>query len=358
MEKNYFIEFSSALVKEEKKFIHFLVKKELKQESLTFLLDDLDIPELKNSKLSFIDRFSKKGIYFYCDENIEYLPLFLSYNFKNNFISLKFNPEFIKYLKDEDKIFKFNLSQVLFFKYDFSMNFFYKIIKPNFLNSTITLTLKEFREIIQKDKYKRLYDIKRFLIEPLVEDINLFTNFKISYTLNKENKDYFIIFQLKNNEIDEVKNYVDNFLKLYKHYILNPKKLKLVIFNAIQTYGYSYTKKKLLLSIKNKKKYNLKFDDIFEKFLNNELGEFYINVKQIKCHPKDLNQFRKIIFKEISSLDIPEVATIEYNISLSQKIFSLKEKENIEIVSENLKLDLLYDTKNESVINIFLKYTK
>lgn len=358
MEKNYFIEFSSALVKEEKKLIHFLIKKELKLESLTFLLDDLDIPELKNSKLTFIDRFSKKGIYFYYGENIEYLPLFLAYNFKNNFISLKFNPEFIKYLKDEDKIFNFNLSQVLFFKYDFSINFFYKVIKQNFLNSTFTLSLKEFRDIIQKDKYKRLYDVKRFLIDPLIEDINLFTNFKISYTLHKEDKDYSIIFKLKNNEIDEVKNYVDNFLKLYKHYILNPKKLKLVIFNAIQTYGYSYTKKKLLLSIKNKRKYNLKFDDIFEKFLNNELGEFYVNIKQIKCQPKDLNQFRKIIFKEISPLDISEVATMEYNTSLTQKIFSLKEKEKIEIVSEHLKLELFYDPKTESFINISLKYTK
>lgn len=358
MQKNYFIEFSSPLVKEEKKLIHFLIKKELKLEELNFLLDDLDIPELKNSKLSFIDRFSKKGIYLYANDNIEYLPLFLSYNFNNNFITFKFNPNFIEYLKNEEKTFQFNLSQVLFFKYDFSINFFYKIIKPNFLNSKIELTLEEFRTIIQKDKYKRLYDIKRFLIDPIVEDINLFTNFRISYTLNKENKDYSIIFQLKNNQIDEVKNYVQNFLRLYKHYILNPEKLKLVIFESIQTHGYNYTKAKLLLSIKNKKKYNLKFDDIFEKFLNNELGEFFVIIKQIKCQVKDLDQLRKRVFKEISPLNISEVTTMDYNTSLSKKIFSLKEKEKIEIISENIKIELFYDSKNESSINIYLKYIK
>lgn len=358
MEKNFFIEFSSPLVKEEKKLLHFLIKRELKLENLIFLLDDLDIPELKNSKLSFINRFTRKGIYLYSDEKIEYLPLFLAYTLKNNFITLKFNPEFIDYLKNEEKIFQFNLPQVLFFKYDFSMDFFYKVIKPNFLNSTLQLTLEDFRVIIQKDKYRRIYDVKRFLIDTLIEDINLFTNFKISYNLIKENKDYSIVFQIKNNQIDEAKNYVQNFLRLYKQYILYPEKLKLIIFNAIQTHGYNYTKKKLLLSIKNKKKYNLKFDDIFEKFLNNELGEFYVNIKQIKCQPKDLDQFRKMVFKEIAPLDVPEIATMDYNTSLSKKIFGLKEKERLEIVSENIKLELFYDTQNESNINISLKYTK
>lgn len=197
MEKNFFIEFSSPLVKEEKKLLHFLIKRELKLENLIFLLDDLDIPELKNSKLSFINRFTRKGIYLYSDEKIEYLPLFLAYTLKNNFITLKFNPEFIDYLKNEEKIFQFNLPQVLFFKYDFSMDFFYKVIKPNFLNSTLQLTLEDFRVIIQKDKYRRIYDVKRFLIDTLIEDINLFTNFKISYNLIKENKDYSIVFQIK-----------------------------------------------------------------------------------------------------------------------------------------------------------------
>lgn len=60
MEKNYFIEFSSPLIKEEKKLIHFLIKKELKLLPLKFLLEDLEIPELKNSKLNFIDRFARK----------------------------------------------------------------------------------------------------------------------------------------------------------------------------------------------------------------------------------------------------------------------------------------------------------
>ena len=358
MKKIYFIEFSSPLVKEEKKLIHFLIKRELKLLPLRFLLEDLEIPELKNSKLNFIDRFTRKGIYIFFNDEIIYIPIFESYHLKEKFIEFSFNSLFVEYLKNEEKIFQYNLPQVLFFKYDFSIDFFYKIIKPNFLNSKIELSMEEFKEIINKDKYKRLYDIKRFLIEPLIEDINIFTDFKLSYEIEKANKKYTIIFYLKNIKIDEIKNYVQNFLRLYKYYILEPEKLKLTIFNAIQAHGYNYTKNKLLLTIKNKKKYNLKFDDIFEKFLNNELGEFYILLKSFECQPKDLDQFKRTVFKEISPLDIPEIAAMDYNTRLTQKIFSMKEKDKIEVISENLKLELLYDVERKSKISIYLKYNK
>ncbi|WP_294657723.1 replication initiation protein [uncultured Fusobacterium sp.] len=358
MKKSYFIEFSSPLVKEEKKLIHFLIKREMKLLSLKFLLEELEIPELKNSKLCFIDRFAKKGIYLCSDSEKIYIPIFNSYHLKENCVEFFFNSLFLEYLKNEEKIFQYNLPQILFFKYDFSVKFFYKVIKPNFLNSKIELSLEKFREIIDKDKYKRLYDIKRFLVEPIIEDINISTNFNVSYKIEKENGKYTLVFCLKNIKIDEIKNYVQNFLRLYKCYILNPEKLKFIIFEAIQTHGYNYTKNKLLLTIKNKKKYNLKFDDIFEKFLNNELGEFYIVLKSFECQVKDLDQFRKIIFKELSLLDLSEVITMDYNTSLTKNIFSMKEKEKIEIVSENLKLELIYNSVEKSKITIYLKYTK
>lgn len=110
----------------------------------------------------------------------------------------------------------------------------------------------------------------------------------------------------------------------------------------------------MLLAIKNKDKYNLPFDDIFEKFLNNKLGEFYILFKTFECQPKNLDQFKRIVFKEIFPLDIIEVREMDYNTRLTQKIFSMKEKEKIEVISENLKLELLYDTEEKSKIKIYL----
>ncbi len=358
MKKIYFVEFSSPLIKEEKKLIRCLIEKELRLSPLKFLLDDLEVPELKSSKINFIDRFSRKGVYIHFSDEVLYIPIFEYYQFKDNVVEFSFNQLFVKYLKDEEKIFQYNLPQVLFFKCDFSKDFFYEIVKPNFLNSKIELTLDELKAVINKDKYKRLYDVKRFLIAPLVEDINLSTDFKLSYKIEKIDKNYTIIFYIKNNRIDKEKNYVENFLRLYKYYILEPEKIGKIIFEAIQTYGYDYAKDKLLLAIKNKKKYDLKFDDIFEKFLSNELGDFYINLKTVECQPKDLEQLRKIVFKELSFLDIPEVAKFEYNTKVTQKIFAMKEKEKIEIISENLKLEILYNTEKKSRIIIYLRYNK
>lgn len=358
MEKNEFVEFSSPLVKEEKKLMHFLIKNELKHQQLTFLLEDLEIPELKNQKINFIDRFVKKGIYIHFKDGMTFLSIFQSYTFKGEFVEFTFNPDFVEYLKDEEKIFKFNLPQVLFFKYDFSIDFFYKVVKPNFLESKKELSIEEFKAIIDKDKYKRVYDIKRFLIEPIIEDINLSTNFKLSYNIEKIGKSYKISFDIKNNKIDEIKNYVQNFLRLYKKYILEPEKLKKTIFIAIQTHGYGYTKNKLLLSIKNKQRYKLKFDDIFEKFLNNELGDFYVALKRVECKVTDRDQLRKRVNKEISCLNLPEISTLDYNTNLAKKIFGMKEREEVTILSENLKIELFYDTVKDSKITVYLKYVK
>lgn len=81
-------------------------------------------------------------------------------------------------------------------------------------------------------------------------------------------------------------------------------------------------------------------------------------MKSFECEVKDLDQFRKILFKELSPLDIPEIATMDYNTRLTQKIFAMKERDNIEIVSENLKLQLLYNIEKKSKITVYLKYLK
>ena len=49
---------------------------------------------------------------------------------------------------------------------------------------------------------------------------------------------------------------------------------------------------------------------------------------------------------------------MDYNTRLTQKIFAMKEKDNIEIISENLKLQLLYNTEKKSKITIYLRYLK
>lgn len=356
MKNKYFVNFSSPFTKEEKKLLENLIREEKKE--LSYSIREIDIPELKNEKIKFIDRFTKKGIYTYENEKIAYIPLFSSYFYDGKDVTMNFNEIFLSYLNDEEKKLKFNLREILLFKYEFSIEFFYKVIKENFLNNMYKIDVDNFKLLIKKDKYKRLYDVKRFLLTPLIEDINGVTNFKLSYTIIKEDNKSIIIFNIKNNQLDELRNYVNNFLKLYKPYILDIEKFKLILFEAFQSYGYRYTKEKLLLAIKNKKKYDLKFDDLFEKFLSNELGEFYVLIKENKVDINNTENFRKFVFSEIKSLNLPEIATLDYNTVITKKIFNLKEEESTEIISENLKISLYYSTKKLSKIQVFLKYIK
>ena len=60
-----------------------------------------------------------------------------------------------------------------------------------------------------------MYDIKRFLVEPIIEDINISTNFNISYKIEKENGKYTLIFCLKNIKIDEI---INNVIEIFDRY--------------------------------------------------------------------------------------------------------------------------------------------
>jgi len=74
------------------------------------------------------------------------------------------------------------------------------LTSPNFPK----LTIKEFRDLmgIKEKEYNRFYDLKRFIIEPAVNEINLKTDIQCHYELLKENgnKYSFIQFFAKRKE--------------------------------------------------------------------------------------------------------------------------------------------------------------
>lgn len=220
------------------------------------------------------------------------------------------------------------------------------------------IELEKFKEIVTIDSYSRLYDLKRFVLIPLVEDINKNTDFKIDFSLNKEDGVWKIEFLIKNAKMDCIKNYTKLFIKLYKNYIVDKKKVAFLIFNAINLYSYDYVKSKILFAIKNKKKYSLNFDELLENALCDKIGEFYVLLKSYEVQVENINMFRKAIHREIYPLDFPEISTLEYNTNLAKQLYSLKPKERLTLTSENLKLELLFNPENISRVDIYKKYTK
>ncbi len=359
MKNKYFLEFSSQLLKEEKNILKLFIEKFLEKETMEFKLDELEIPKLRNCKKNYIERLGKKGISF-IDGNVErvYCPFFSSLSFNNDLLKVYFNEKFIEYLVNKEKKIKYSLKEVLYLKNSFSIDFFYKVLKENKLKNNFSIELEKFKEIVTIESYSRIYDLKRFVLTPLVDDINKNTDFKIEFICNKENGVWKIDFLIKNDKIDLIKNYTKLFLKLYKNHIIDKKKVALLIFNAINLHGYDYIKSKILFAIKNKKKYNLNFDNLLENVLCDRIGEFYILLRSFEVIAENIDIFRKTIHREIHPLDFPEINTLEYNTNLAKQLYSLKPKEILTLTSENLKLELFFNPKEASKIDIYKKYTK
>lgn len=359
MKNKYFLEFSSPLLKEEKNILKLFIEKYLKKEKVEFRLDELEIPKLRNCKKNYIERLGKKGIFF-IEGKIKrvYCPFFSLLSFDDDLVRVYFNEKFIEYITNKEKIFKYSLKEVLYLKNSFSIDFFYKILKENILKNSLKIELEKFKEIVTIDSYSRLYDLKRFVLIPLVEDINKNTDFKIDFSLNKEDGVWKIEFLIKNAKMDCIKNYTKLFIKLYKNYIVDKKKVAFLIFNAINLYSYDYVKSKILFAIKNKKKYSLNFDELLENALCDKIGEFYVLLKSYEVQVENINMFRKAIHREIYPLDFPEISTLEYNTNLAKQLYSLKPKERLTLTSENLKLELLFNPENISRVDIYKKYTK
>lgn len=359
MKNNYFIEFSSSLSKDEKNILVFLIKKYLKDRKLDFKIDSLDIPKLKNCKKLYLERFAKKGIFFIeNDENKTYCNFINFISFKNEYVNIELNNYFLDYCINNEKKFNYSLKEVLYLKHNFSILFFYKIIKNNILANNLKIQIDKLKNILEVDTYERLYDFKRFILNPLIEDINKNTNFKMEYKIEKENNIYFVLFYIKNNKIEKIKNYSSMFIKLYKHHIKNKKRTEEILFKSINLNGYDYVKEKILFSIKNKYMYKLNFDDILEKVLNNEIGEFYIKLKAFEGYIENIDTLKKILFKELKLLDFPEISRLEYNTELTKLLFKIKNKEPLIINSENLKVELIFNNNGNSKIDIYKKYIK
>ncbi|MGL5124313.1 MAG: replication initiation protein [Fusobacteriaceae bacterium] len=359
MKNKYFVEFSSYLTKDEKIILIFFLEKYFKNEKMKFLLEELEIPKLNNSKNNFVERLSKKGIYFLESEVAKvYCPFFSSLIINEKTIKVNFNFEFIEYLTDKEKILNYSLKEVLFLKYSFSIDFFYKILKENMLKSKITIELEKFREILILDFYLRHYDLKRFRLIPLVEDINKNTDFKIEFSLIKENDIWKIVFLIENSRINTIKNYAKIILKFYKHHISNPNKIYSLILSSLNINNYEYVKSKIIFTIKNKNKYNLTFDELLENVLLNKIGSFYILLNNIEILTPTINLFIKAVYKEIINLDFSEIVTFDYYTNLTKQLYSLIPKKTITIISENIKLELTFSPKELSNITIYQKCIK
>ena len=356
MKKNFFIEFSSPLSRDEKLILKKIILDYENNIPLTYSIASLDIPKLKNSKEKFMERLGKKGASLGYSSKKSFCPYFSRVVFSGEFISLELNPGFLHYLTDKREKSNYNLMEVLFFKNQFSIEFFYNILNKNLFKNVITLSLSEFRDMIEVQGYERPYDLKRFIIHPLMEDISANTDFEIEFSIRKKEGANTIEFQIHNKRLETIRSHTKYFMKIYKPYISHRKETGLLIFNSINIYGYDYVKEKILFCIKNQKKYTPDFDELLKIVISSPEEEFLLT-KEINLMAENIYNFRSYLHKELYRLESLELKSLDYYTRLTHELFKSKEKRGkpVSIISENLKLILCYNPEEVSNIKIYKK---
>lgn len=356
MKKNFFVEFSSPLSKDEKLILKKIIVDYENGAPLTYPVNSLDIPMLKNSKEKFMERLEKKGVSLGCSSKKSFCPFFSRVVFSGGFISLELNPGFLYYLTDRREKSNYNLMEVLFFKNQFSIEFFYNILNKNLFKNSISLSLKEFRENLGVHGYERPYDLKRFIIQPLVEDISANTDFEIEFSITKKERSNVIEFNIENKRLETIRSHTKYFMRLYKAYIKNSKKTALLIFDSMVINGYDYVKEKILFCIKNQKKYTPNFDELLKVVISSTEKEFILT-KEINLMVENIYNFRNYLHKELDKLEFLELNSLDYCTRVTRELFKGREEigKPVSIISENLKLILIYNPEEVSNIKIFKK---
>ncbi|MGO1470388.1 MAG: replication initiation protein [Tissierella sp.] len=144
-------------------------------------------------------------------------------------IELEFSENLIPYLLQLKESFtRYELKNILYLKNKYSIRI-YELLKQYEIIGKREFELKEFKRILfLENQYERIYDFRRFVLEPVKEDLNKNTDINISYKeIKKGRKITGLLFKIEPKNQDE-KMYID-FLNDF--YDIKNMKLKMGLKN-------------------------------------------------------------------------------------------------------------------------------
>ena len=143
----------------------------------------------------------------------KYRSLFhsIDYEVEKRYISFKFHDDLKPLLLEfVNNFVKYNIENILKFKSKYSISFYERFkLDLQFKRETspkVMIDLEEFREWLNiKNKYKRVNDIKRYILEPVAQDLKKYSDVYMYYDFVKEGRKVIgILFRfVKNLKEDE-----------------------------------------------------------------------------------------------------------------------------------------------------------
>lgn len=357
MKKNFKIEFSSFMTKKEREILKQVLDNYLFNKELNFNIVNLDIPKMKNDEVNFFERFAKKGFWLIEGEERSYINYFSSINIKKEQIRFKLNGLFIKLIEERKLVNSYSLYNFLFLKHKLSVDFFFIYMIENLQNSVIEIPLLELKFQLKVENYTRMYDLDRYVLQLIEEDINKNTQFTLSYEKIKvSGRVEKIRFYIKSKEDIEAKANIKMLLFLFKRYIRDQKRFVFLIEEQLKVKSYSKIKKMIVTAINLLPKFNYSFEDSLAFLIENGYISEYILVKRNKYRYESNYDILKYIFKDIQFYlkDDDEIFTHIFSDKLIKKVYNIVEDVKCTVKTERSKLEIWY-SKDMFYMDIYSK---
>lgn len=369
------INVNKKISKSEKDFLKFLFSKFINNQDKLINIELNEVGKYYDYKTSiilfdFLEKLSQKRISYFFEnsKNFGSFPIISSFLLEENTLNITISEEIIESRKLNTFYSMINPFSLVYFKNSHSHTIFLEIINSNNYDreeGELEFSLEEFKTLLNLNNlYPRFYDMERKVINPIIEDFNLYSNYKLNITKIK-NGDSKIskIIKLKisyfDNKLKEIRSITNGLINMSKGKISNYDYVFNLISNSIKLEGYEYVLKNLKYALVHHQNEN--FDVFLEKAIKNDLSLYKANKDDntfvISKMVTSTNMLYETISDMLIKLKLGDISKDNDFFSLFyRKLYILKDGENYAIKYKTdttlIKVSINYHKNEKSIIKI------
>ncbi len=369
------INVNKKISKSEKDFLKFLFSKFINNQDKLINIELNEVGKYYDYKTSiilfdFLEKLSQKRISYFFEnsKNFGSFPIISSFLLEENTLNITISEEIIESRKLNTFYSMINPLSLVYFKNSHSHTIFLEIINSNNYDreeGELEFSLEQFKTLLNLNNlYPRFYDMERKVINPIIEDFNLYSNYKLNITKIK-NGDSKIskIIKLKisyfDNKLKEIRSITNGLINMSKGKISNYDYVFNLISNSIKLEGYEYVLKNLKYALVHHQNEN--FDVFLEKAIKNDLSLYKANKDDntfvISKMVTSTNMLYETISDMLIKLKLGDISKDNDFFSLFyRKLYILKDGENYAIKYKTdttlIKVSINYHKNEKSIIKI------
>lgn len=369
------ISVNKKISKSEKDFLKFLFSKFINNQDKLINIELNEVGKYYDYKTSiilfdFLEKLSQKRISYFFEnsKNFGSFPIISSFLLEENILNITISEEIVESRKLNTFYSMINPLSLVYFKNSHSHTIFLEIINSNNFDreeGELEFSLEQFKTLLNLNNlYPRFYDMERKVINPIIEDFNLYSNYKLNITKIK-NGDSKIskIIKLKisyfDNKLKEIRSITNGLINMSKGKISNYDYVFNLISNSIKLEGYEYVLKNLKYALVHHQNEN--FDVFLEKAIKNDLSLYKANKDDntfvISKMVTSTNMLYETISDMLIKLKLGDISKDNDFFSLFyRKLYILKDGENYAIKYKTdttlIKVSINYHKNEKSIIKI------